>query len=79
MNRKVILYTTPVCVYCRMAKSFFGVRGIPYEEKDVSRDLPAREEMVRKSGAKVVPVIDIDGELLVGYHRERLLEIFRNA
>lgn len=79
MNKKIIIYTTPVCVYCRMAKSFFGARGIPYEEKDVSRDAAAREEMVKKSGAQVVPVIDIDGELLVGYHRDRLLEIFNNV
>lgn len=79
MPKKIIIYTTSTCIYCRMAKSFFGVRGISYEEKDVLRDPAAREEMTRKSGAKVVPVIDIDGELLVGYHRERLLEIFKEA
>jgi glutaredoxin-like YruB-family protein len=77
--KKITLYTTPTCVYCRMAKSFFGVRGVAYEEKDVSRDMAAREEMIKKSGAKVVPVIEIEDELLVGYHRERLREIFKEV
>lgn len=76
MSKKITLYTTPTCVYCRMAKSFFGVRGISYEEKDVSKNLAAREEMIKKSGAEVVPVIDLEDELLVGYHRERLRELF---
>lgn len=79
MTSKAIIYTTPTCVYCRMAKSFFKVRGISFEEKDVLSDLSAKAEMFTKSGAQSVPVIDIDGEILVGYHRERLREIFGEA
>lgn len=79
MAKKVIVYTTPTCVYCRMVKSFLGVRGIPYQEKDVSRDAAAREEMIKKSGAQVVPVVELEDELIVGFHRERLKEIFKEA
>jgi glutaredoxin len=60
-----------------MAKAFFGVRGIPYEEIDVSRDGAAREAISRKFGAKSVPVVELESEVMIGFDRERLLEIFR--
>lgn len=79
MPKKITVYTTPTCIYCRMAKAFFNVRGVSYEEKNVLRDASARAEMVVKSGTRVVPVVDVDGEIIVGYHRERLREIFGEA
>ena len=79
MVKKITIYTTPACVYCRMAKAFFDARGISFEEKNVLRDAVARAEMINKSGARAVPVIDVDGEILVGFHRERLREIFGEA
>jgi len=79
MAKKITIYTTPTCVYCRMAKSFFNVRGVSFEEKNVLNDLAAKAEMINKSGARVVPVIDVGGEILVGFHRERLREIFGEA
>lgn len=61
------IYTTPTCVYCKMAKEFFGKNNIAYEEHDVLKDRKAREEMVQKSHQLGVPVIDINGEIFVGF------------
>jgi glutaredoxin-like YruB-family protein len=67
---KVIIYTTPVCPYCQMAKAFFKEHNVQYEEKDVSSDHDAVHEMIQKSGQLGVPVIDIDGEIIVGFDEE---------
>ncbi|MBI3589030.1 MAG: glutaredoxin family protein [Candidatus Liptonbacteria bacterium] len=75
---KVTIYTTPTCVYCKMTKAFFKENNIQYEEKDVSTDRAAADEMIQKSGQMGVPVIDIDGQLIVGFDKEglsRLLNI----
>ncbi len=71
-KKKVIIYSTPTCVYCKMAKDFFAKHGIKYTEHDVATDLKAREEMMEKSGQLGVPVIDIDGEILVGFSEDHL-------
>jgi glutaredoxin-like YruB-family protein len=68
----VIVYSTPSCPYCAQAKSWLSQRGIAYEEKDVSVDSVAAYEMVRKTGQQGVPVIDIDGQYVVGFDRRRL-------
>ena len=68
----VTIYTTPTCIYCKMAKEFFKENGVEYSEKNVASDTQAREEMIKKSNQMGVPVIDIDGELTVGFDKERL-------
>lgn len=74
---KVTIYTTPSCVYCKMAKAFFKENNIFYEEKDVSTDTKAQEEMIAKSNQLSVPVIDIDGQITVGFDKPRLSELLR--
>lgn len=69
---KVAIYTTPTCVYCKMAKEFFKEHNVQYEEHDVSADDKAREEMVNKSHQLGVPVIDIGGEIVVGFNQAEL-------
>ncbi len=69
---KVIIYSTPTCVYCKMAKELFKKNDIAYEERDVAADMKAREEMVHKSGQLGVPVIDIDGKIIVGFDEDEL-------
>lgn len=71
----VKIYSTPTCVYCKMAKSFFKEHNISYTEVDVAADVQEREEMIKKSGQLGVPVIDIDGELTVGFDQARLSEL----
>lgn len=74
---KVIIYTTPSCIYCKMTKDFFSKNNIQYEEKNVAVDMEAREEMVNKSHQLGVPVIEIDGQIIVGFDRERLREALK--
>ena len=68
----VKIYSTPTCVYCRMAKEFFKENKIQYEEINVAEDEKGLNEMVKKSHQMGVPVIDIDGEIQVGFNREEL-------
>ena len=70
--KNIIIYTTPSCVYCKMTKAFFKENNVEYSEKDVASDATAREDMIKKSGQMGVPVTDIDGELTVGFDKERL-------
>ena len=65
--KKVTIYTTPTCHFCHMAMDFMDENKIAYTEKDVAKDLVARKEMVEKSKQMGVPVIDIDGKIIVGF------------
>jgi len=71
-EHEVIVYTTPTCPWCEMVKRYLQAREIPYTEIDVSADYNAAMEMVRKSGQTGVPVVEIDGEIVVGFDRERI-------
>lgn len=74
----VKIYTTPSCVYCRMAEEFFKKNNVAYEKVDVTTDDKLLGEMVQKSHQMGVPVIDIDGEIFVGFNRpdiEKALKI----
>ena len=66
-NHNVIVYSTPSCPYCIYAKDYFRNNNISFKDVDVSRDRASAQEMVNKSGQMGVPVIDIDGQILVGY------------
>ncbi|MGI6368445.1 MAG: glutaredoxin domain-containing protein [Anaerolineae bacterium] len=68
----IVVYTTPTCAYCRQVVQYLGSLGIAFDQRDVSRDARAAEEMVRVSGQQGVPVTVIDGEVIVGYDRPRL-------
>lgn len=68
----VKIYSTPTCVYCRMAKDFFQKNGIEYKEFNVAEDGVAREEMFSKSHQMGVPVIDVDGTIVVGFDKRNL-------
>jgi len=71
----VTIYTTPTCVYCRAAKEFFQENNVQYEEKDVAKDEQARNDMVQKSGQLGVPVIDVNGEIVIGFDESKLSEL----
>ncbi|HIE33705.1 MAG TPA: glutaredoxin family protein [Candidatus Altiarchaeales archaeon] len=63
----VIVYTTPTCPFCKMAKDYFEENKIEFVEKDISVDREAANEMIEKSGQMGVPVIDINGKIIVGF------------
>ena len=64
---KVIIYSTPTCPWCHLAKEFFKKNAVAFEDKNVSSNHEAVEEMIKKSGQMGVPVIDIDGKIVVGF------------
>ncbi|KKW47538.1 MAG: Glutaredoxin-like protein, YruB-family [Parcubacteria group bacterium GW2011_GWA1_60_11] len=70
--KNITIYSTPSCMYCKMAKAYFAEKGVQYVDKNVAVDEAAREEMVKKSGQLGVPVIDVDGALVIGFDKERL-------
>jgi glutaredoxin 3 len=73
--KKVAIFTTPVCVYCKKAKDLFQKNNIAYEEYNVLADVKRREEMVNRTGQMGVPVIEVDGQLMVGFDERRLKEL----
>jgi glutaredoxin-like YruB-family protein len=72
MNKKVIVYSTRTCPYCRMLKDFLKENNIIFEDYDVGENREKLEEMIKKSGQIGVPVVDIDGEIIVGFDREEI-------
>jgi glutaredoxin-like YruB-family protein len=74
-DKKIIVYSTSTCPYCIRLKQFLSENGVTFENYDVSQDQQKAEEMVAKSGQMGVPVIDIDGEIIVGFDKERIKQI----
>lgn len=71
----VIIYSTPACVYCKMAKEFFAKNNVAYTEHNVAADTKAREEMVEKSQQLGVPVIDIDDNIIIGFDQRTIEKV----
>ena len=72
MGKKVKIYSTPTCPYCRRAKAYLDGKGITYENIDVSANPKAGEEIVNLSGQMGVPVIVVDDNVVVGFDRDKL-------
>ena len=72
---KVKIYSTPTCVYCKMAREFFEKNGVEYEDYDVAANQEALKEMINKSHQMGVPVIDVDGQIFVGFNRSGLEKV----
>ncbi len=69
---KIKIYSTPTCPYCHLLKEYLKEKNIEFEDIDVSQNQEALQELVKKTGAMAVPVIDIDGEIVVGFDKERI-------
>ncbi len=70
--KKIKVYTTPTCRWCHKAKDFLNEKKIEFENFDVSSDEKARNDMIKKSGQVGVPVLDIDGKIIVGFDQEAI-------
>ena len=66
---KVIVYSTPICPYCHQAKDFLKEHKVAFKDIDVSKNEAAAQEMMKKSHQIGVPVIDIDGTIIIGYDK----------
>ena len=72
---KVRIFSTPSCIYCVTLKVFLKEHNIEFEEIDVSQNEKAQKEMIEKSGQMGVPVIEINGETIVGFDREKISQL----
>ena len=70
--KNVKVYSTPTCPYCMKAKQFLKESNVAFEDIDVASNQEKAQEMVEKSGQMGVPVIDIEGEIIVGFDRDRI-------
>ena len=70
MNVKI--YSTPTCHWCAAAKDFFKGHKIAFTEFDVSTDRKAAEEMIKKTGQRGVPVIDVGGKIIIGFDEDEI-------
>ena len=66
------IYTTATCPWCQKTKQWLKQNKIKYREKNVAKNQQAREEMVKKSGQQGVPVLDINGIIIVGFDPEMI-------
>lgn len=75
MKQKIVkVYSTPTCPWCNKAKGFLKQNNISFEDIDISNDENAADVMVKKSGQMGVPVIDINGTIIVGFDQEAIMK-----
>lgn len=75
MAKSVIVYSTPNCPWCIRVKQFLKENNILFLDWDVSVDQAAADEMVKKSAQMGVPVLDIDGQIVTGFDKERIKQL----
>ena len=68
----IVIYSTPSCSYCRLAKDYLRLKGVTYTEYNIASDQRKAEEMVRKSGQMGVPVLDINGSVIIGFNKPEI-------
>lgn len=78
MNKKIKVYGVPACPFCNMTKKYLKDKGFDFEYLDVSLSQDLAKEMVEKSGQMSVPVIEIDGEIIIGFDKERIKKMLRS-
>ncbi|MBI5699113.1 glutathione S-transferase N-terminal domain-containing protein [Candidatus Saganbacteria bacterium] len=73
----VKVYSTPTCPYCHLAKQFLAENKIEFEDIDVSVNQQAAEEMIQKSQQMGVPVLDIDGTIVIGFDKAKIKQLLK--
>lgn len=71
----VIVYSTETCPFCKQVKAFLKKNNVEYKDIDVSSNQEAAQEMIQKSSQMGVPVIDVDGNILIGFDQQKLSEL----
>ena len=72
---KIRVFSTSACPYCLTLKEFLKEHNVDFEDIDVSKDEKALKEMVEKSGQMGVPVAEINGQIVVGFNKEKICKL----
>ena len=72
---KIRIFSTPSCPYCVTLKNFLKEKSFEYEDLNVGTDAQAREEMIQKSQQMGVPVVEIDGEIIIGFDKKKIVQL----
>ncbi len=72
---KTIVYSTPICPYCKLVKDFLNQHNVEFEDIDVSTDHDKAQEMIHKSGQMGVPVVMIGEDIVIGFDKVKLKEL----
>lgn len=75
MTHTVTVYSTPTCHFCHLAKDFFNENNVAFTDYNVAEDAERRNELLEKTGQMAVPVIDIDGTLVVGFDQGQITSL----
>jgi glutaredoxin 3 len=75
--KRVTVYTTTTCPYCVMVKNFLREQGVPFEEVNVQRDPIAARKLVETTGQIGVPQIEIDGQWVIGFDPNAILQLLQ--
>lgn len=74
---QVRVFSTSFCPYCVTLKGFLKERGVEFEDIDVTEDKTGLDEMIEKSGQTSVPVIEIDNQIVVGFERDKIIQLLK--
>lgn len=73
-EKKVIIYSTDWCAFCKQTEKYLDSKNVAWVDYDIEKDAVANDEMLKKIGGNFrgVPVIDIDGEIILGFDRKKI-------
>lgn len=71
------IYSTPTCPFCYVLKNYLKENGFEFEEIDISKETAKREELIKKTGLATLPVVEINGQLIVGFDKKKIDEILK--
>jgi glutaredoxin-like YruB-family protein len=74
-SNSVVMYTTPTCTYCNSLKAYLNDKKVSFTEIDVSKDQQAAEDMVKRSGQQGVPQTVINGQVVIGFDRNKINQL----
>ena len=71
----ITVFTTKTCAYCKMVKQYLTLKGKEFQEVDLSENPEKRQELINKTGALTVPIVQVGDEFIVGWNRQRMAEL----
>jgi glutaredoxin-like YruB-family protein len=76
-TKNITIYSASWCAFCHAAKAYFDKLGIKFTDKDIESDPKIAQEAIDKSGQTGIPIIDIDGDIIIGFNRPKIDEALK--